>query len=71
MIFVTPQLAKPVDPGKLRLPTDDFVEPSDTEYYWMGRTEGLLDQPRRPAGQQRNYGGMRGHFGPKVENYRP
>ena len=71
MIFVTPQLAKPVDPARIKLPTDDFVEPSDSEYYWMGRTEALHDAPRRPASQQQNYGGMRGHFGPKVQNYRP
>lgn len=71
MIFVTPQLAKPVDASKLRLPTDDFVEPSETEYYGMGRTEGLLDQPSRPSSQRQNYGGLRGHFGPKVYNYRP
>jgi pilus assembly protein CpaC len=71
MIFVTPQLAKPIDPARIKLPTDDFVEPSDTEYYWMGRTEGLRDVPHRPASQQQNYGGMRGHFGPKIQNYRP
>ncbi len=70
MIFVTPQLAKPVDQNKIRLPTDDFVEPTDTEYYWMGRTEGRYEKPSRPPGQQQNYGGMRGHFGPKLQNMR-
>jgi pilus assembly protein CpaC len=68
MILVTPQLAKTVDPGKLRLPTDDYVEPSDSEFYWMGRTEGLNSAPDRPKSQQDSMSGLRGHFGPKIQN---
>ena len=70
MIFVTPQLAKPVNPDKIRLPTDDFVEPSDTEFYWMGRPEGRQDAPQRPRNQRDNMGGLRGHFGQKIQNMR-
>ena len=40
VIFVTPHLVKPVSPDNIRLPTDKYIEPSDTEFYWMGRTEG-------------------------------
>jgi len=40
VILVTPHLAKPVAPGSVTLPTDKFVEPSDADFYLMGRTEG-------------------------------
>jgi pilus assembly protein CpaC len=40
VILVTPRLAKPVAPGSVRLPTDKFIEPSDTDFYWHGRLEG-------------------------------
>ncbi len=62
VIFVTPHLAKPIAPDQIRLPTDKFVEPSDMEYYLMGRTEAQQMPPRVSTGQ--NYsGGLRGHFG--------
>jgi len=44
VIFVTPRLAKPFDPELAKLPTDDFVEPDDTEFYLLGKMEG-----RRPS----------------------
>ena len=40
MIFVTPRLARSFDPQLVKLPTDSFVEPTDLEFYLMGRTEG-------------------------------
>jgi pilus assembly protein CpaC len=40
VILVTPRLAKPLPPGGVPLPTDNFVEPSDAEFYLLGRTEG-------------------------------
>ena len=40
VIMVTPQLAKPIDPDQIKLPTDHFIEPSDTEFYLLGRTLG-------------------------------
>jgi pilus assembly protein CpaC len=40
VILITPHLAKPVAPGSVTLPTDKFVEPSDAEFYLLGRTEG-------------------------------
>ena len=39
VILVTPRLAKPLE-GEISLPTDGFVEPSDLEFYLLGRTEG-------------------------------
>lgn len=62
VIFVTPHLAKPIDPSKIQLPTDHYVEPDDTEFYLMGRTEGLQQKRRYPEGLD-NTGGLRGHFG--------
>jgi len=40
VILVTPHLARPVAPGSVTLPTDKFVEPTDAEFYLLGRIEG-------------------------------
>jgi pilus assembly protein CpaC len=40
VIFVTPRLAAPFSPDLVKLPTDAFVEPNDTEFYLMGKLEG-------------------------------
>jgi pilus assembly protein CpaC len=40
VILVTPRLAKPLSPEDITLPTDGFVEPTDLEFYLLGRTEG-------------------------------
>jgi pilus assembly protein CpaC len=40
VITVTPHLAKPMAPGDVRLPTDNFKEPNDGEFFIMGRLEG-------------------------------
>ncbi len=47
VILVTPRLAKPLPPGGIRLPTDSFVEPSDAEFYWLGRMEGRNSKQTR------------------------
>lgn len=63
VMFVTPRLAQPVPPQQVRLPTEAFVEPSDVEFYLMGRLEG------QPGGfhlfdpQTQNSGGLEGSFG--------
>jgi pilus assembly protein CpaC len=62
VIFVTPHLAKPIAPDKVQLPTDKFIEPSNMEYYLMGRTESQLTPSRTVTGQVYS-GGLRGHFG--------
>ncbi len=41
VIIVTPHLVKPVDMAKQTLPTDQYVEPNDFEFYLLGRMEGL------------------------------
>jgi pilus assembly protein CpaC len=40
VIIVTPHLVKPVDMARQTLPTDQFVEPDDLEYYLLGYVEG-------------------------------
>ena len=40
MVIVTPRLVKPVDMKKQTLPTDQFVDPNDIEFYLLGATEG-------------------------------
>lgn len=40
LILVTPHLAKPMLPGEISLPTDNFQEPSDLEFFLGGRMEG-------------------------------
>ncbi|MDH1053433.1 type II and III secretion system protein family protein [Aquipseudomonas alcaligenes] len=47
VILVTPHLAKPVDANLVRLPTENFVEPGDLDFYLLGKTKG--DQAGRPV----------------------
>lgn len=45
VILVTPHLVTPLDAKTVRLPTENFVEPSDVEFYLLGKTKG--SQPGR------------------------
>lgn len=45
VILVTPHIAKPVDAKLVRLPTEKFVEPSDMDFYLLGKTKS--DRPGR------------------------
>jgi len=40
VIIVTPHLAKPLDMARQSLPTDHYVEPTEFEFFVMGRMEG-------------------------------
>jgi pilus assembly protein CpaC len=40
VVIVTPHLVKPVDMAKQTLPTDQFIEPDDFEFYLLGSLEG-------------------------------
>lgn len=46
VIFVTPRLANTFNSQQVTLPTDGFVEPTDVEFYLMGKVSGQ----RPPAG---------------------
>jgi pilus assembly protein CpaC len=40
IIIVTPHLVKPMDLAKQTLPTDQYIEPDDFEWYLLGKMEG-------------------------------
>lgn len=56
VILVTPHLAKPIAPDKVKLPTDNFVEPSDAEFYLMGRMEGSASSGTTGGGTKADFG---------------
>lgn len=37
VILVTPRIARPIDPKRLELPTDRYREPTDWDFYMLGR----------------------------------
>jgi len=75
VILVTPRLAKPIRREDVTLPTDNFVEPSDVDYYLLGKmsrlekpklatTEPVMsDEPDAPTGNPAAQSGMEGQFG--------
>ncbi len=40
VILVTPKLAKPMSPADVRLPTDSIVDPSNLEFFLLGKMQG-------------------------------
>jgi pilus assembly protein CpaC len=62
VIFVTPRFAKPIAPEMVRLPTDAFVEPTDAEFYILGRMEGQESKAKK-TNQPVGTGGADGSFG--------
>jgi len=70
VIIVTPRLVQPVKAGRLALPTDNFVPPSDVELFLLGHPEASesgkvqagAGQAGRALGAQ-NAGGVDGPFG--------
>jgi pilus assembly protein CpaC len=56
VIVATPRLVKPLDPVVQSLPTDFYIEPSDMDFYLLGRMEGS----KKTKGIQ---GRMDGEFG--------
>ena len=67
IIIVTPRLVKPLDPTKQTLPTDQYIEPDDFEFYLMGQLEGRGTGPVTPRGVRpgvrRQPVGLEGEFG--------
>ena len=60
IIIVTPHLVKPVDMAKQTLPTDQYIEPNDFEFYLLGKLEGEVDEKNPPL---KKGGGLEGDFG--------
>lgn len=70
VIFATPHLARPVPRDEIRLPTDDFIEPDDVDFYLLGKMQGVTRNVRpyqnlRPL-ESRLRGGLEGSFGHDV-----
>jgi len=67
VIIVTPHLVKPLDMTKQTLPTDQYIEPNDFDFYLMGRLEGqgkdLPISPNSSALPPSKTGGLEGDFG--------
>jgi pilus assembly protein CpaC len=70
IVIVTPHLVKPLDMAKQPLPTDQFIEPDDVEFYLMGRLEGESKEKTAPTAAKtasvvptRRTGGLDGDFG--------
>lgn len=57
IVIVTPHLVKPLDMAKQTLPTDQYVEPDDLEFYLLGNMEGRR-KPNPVKGS-----GLEGQFG--------
>jgi pilus assembly protein CpaC len=73
IIIVTPHLVKPLDMARQSLPTGQYIEPNDFEWYLLGNLEGSGPLPthRREQGQSKDVplvlpkktGGLEGEFG--------
>lgn len=50
IVIVTPHLVKPFDKKKQAMPTDQFVDPNDFEFYLLGKVEGM-SEPEMTRGQ--------------------
>jgi len=50
IVIVTPHLVKPLDMTKQTLPTDQFIEPDDFEFYLLGHMEG----EEKPGSKSKN-----------------
>ncbi len=65
VVIVTPHLVKPLDMTKQTLPTDQFIEPDDFEFYLLGHTEGEEKPGSRSRNSQNRPEGGFGHIVPK------
>ena len=66
IIIVTPHLVKPLDLAKQTMPTDQFIEPSDSEFYFLGSLEGketMTSSVPLPSSKFKEEGGLEGEFG--------
>ena len=70
IILVTPHLVKPIDGDDAALPTDDFIEPSDLDFFGFGKVERVAAAPGNrvtggsPIGGAGSLDGDFGHVNP-------
>lgn len=46
IILVTPHLVKPIEAESVVMPTDDFIEPNDLDFYGFGKIERIASTPQ-------------------------
>jgi pilus assembly protein CpaC len=63
VIFVTPKLARPIPKDDIKLPTDNFVEPSDFGFYLLGQMEGKVPDEVVGTAGTNDKAGLEGNFG--------
>ena len=72
IIIVTPHLVKPLDMDKQTLPTDEFMEPNDFDFYLMGIAESGFSKEKggkaAPMKGTNASSGLEGDFGPMMPN---
>lgn len=67
VVIVTPHLVRPLDMARQKLPTDDYIDPTDAEFYLLGLLKGRTPAaPRSPVGLK---GRTEGEFGHAVPRY--
>ncbi|MEH6626066.1 MAG: type II and III secretion system protein family protein [Motiliproteus sp.] len=72
VILVTPEIAKPVRRGDLTLPTDGHMEPSDVDFYLLGKNHRSAEKRQGEETQQAktssgNLGGSESQFGHSIQ----
>jgi len=68
IVIATPHLVKPLDMTKQTLPTDQFIDPDDFEFYLLGHMEGEEKPESKSKSSQpqtQNREGSFGHIVPK------
>jgi pilus assembly protein CpaC len=65
IILVTPHLVKPLDLRKQPLPTDQFIEPNDVEFYLLGDLEGQGERAVTTGQLDGEFGYIYGSLGAK------
>jgi pilus assembly protein CpaC len=66
IVIVTPHLVKPLDLSKQTLPTDQYIEPDDFEFFLLGKIEGKGNMKSAsviPSSPEGKTGGLEGEFG--------
>jgi pilus assembly protein CpaC len=66
IVIVTAHLVKPLDMTKQTLPTDEFIEPDDFEFYLLGNLEGkekIKSSGPSPKSSSNKPHGLEGNFG--------
>ncbi|MFN2376860.1 MAG: type II and III secretion system protein family protein [Candidatus Binatia bacterium] len=67
IILVTPHLVKPIDGPNTAMPTDDFIEPNDLDFYGFGKLERTSAVAEPAVEQESDYGSYEAPAPARVE----